>query len=86
MGVGAESGTQSVCDALDPRDLALPPAPPTSPGSGATWLLSRGKEVPLPLEGEGTLISLYLVISASTQDQVQRMLRGVRQQEVSLIS
>lgn len=27
VGVGAESGTQSVCDALDPRDLALPPAP-----------------------------------------------------------
>lgn len=28
--------------------------PLTSPGSGATWLRSRGKEVPLPLEGEGT--------------------------------
>lgn len=68
---------------LGPRPAARPP---TSPGSGATWLLRRGKEVPLPLEGEGTLISLDLVISASTQDQVQRMLRGIRQQEVSLIS
>lgn len=63
-----------------PRPAARPPA---CPGSGATWLPRRGTA---PAGRRGDSSRLYLVISASTQDQVRGMLRGIRQQEVSQIS
>ncbi|XP_067590726.1 uncharacterized protein [Pseudorca crassidens] len=51
VGAGAASGTRCVCAALDPRDLALPPAPQRALAPERRGC--RG-EVQLPLEGEGT--------------------------------
>lgn len=82
-GIGTASG--SPCVWAGPRSPGPRPAarPTTCPGSGATCLSRRGRA---PAVGRGDSSRLDLAISASTPDQVQGRLRGIRQQEVSLIS